>query len=190
MIKQVRTLTTLLLLLLAAPLGLIAQGHKGQVSGCAPMVDGKVCYQDDVEMNGKSDAMIYDAIQTWAKETYGKDLFISNMRTSQKNGTIRITSRIELLLNDTEKTVLKYHMNIQCFHHRYTIEVTKLEYLYNPENKDSKRKKYKKYSAEKILANNGKGNTVPQIKDAELFCNATFFFVENLFSEVYDAVID
>jgi hypothetical protein len=35
---------------------------------------------------------------------------------------------------------------------------------------------------------NGKGNTVTAIKDPVLFCNATYFFVESLFADVYDAV--
>ena len=48
-------------------------------------------------------------------------------------------------------------------------------------------KKYKTYPAENVIANNGKSNTIAVIKDPLLFCNATFFFAENLFGEVFDA---
>ena len=59
-------------------------------------------------------------------------------------------------------------------------------YQYDPQNN----KKFKTYSAESVIANNGKSNTVALIKDPKLFCNATFFFVENLFADILDAVND
>ena len=74
-------------------------------------------------------------------------------------------------------------MNIQCFDNRYTIEVSDIVYQYDPKNE----KKYKTYPAEEIIANNGKSNRIALVKDPKLFCNATFFFVENLFSEVFNA---
>ena len=48
-------------------------------------------------------------------------------------------------------------------------------------------KKYKTYPAENVIANNGKSNTIALIKDPLLFCNATFFFAENLFADVFSA---
>ena len=57
---------------------------------------------------------------------------------------------------------------------------------YDPQNN----KKFKTYPAESVIANNGKSNTIALIKDPKLFCNATFFFVENLFADILDAVND
>ena len=130
--------------------------------------------------------MIFSAIKTWAKESYGKEFLISSVKSDQDKGTIRISSRVELLVSGTEKTILKYKAYIACRHNRYSIEVRDLEFLYDPMQK----KRYKKYPAEKVLANNGKDNPVWQIQDATQFCNATFFFVEQLFSEVYDAALE
>lgn len=161
----------------------IAQGHKGSVDSCAPMKDGKVCYSDEVDMEGMTKMEIFNAIHKWAKKSYGKDYFLSNISASKSKGTIFVSSKVELLLNDTDKTLIKYKMNIQCFDNRYTIEVSNIVYQYDPENN----KKYKTYPAENVIANNGKSNTVAIIKDPLLFCNATFFFVESLFADVYDA---
>ena len=77
-------------------------------------------------------------------------------------------------------------MRIYCFDEKYTIELTDITYQYDPNNE----KKYKTYPAENVIANNGKSNTIALIKDPLLFCNATFFFAENLFGDVFDAAED
>lgn len=161
----------------------MGQGHKGSVDACAPMKEGKVCYSDDVEMEGMNKMEIFNAIHKWAKKNYAKDYFLSNISANKSKGTIFVSSKVELLLNDTDKTLVKYKMNIHCFDNRYTIEVSNIVYQYDPENT----KKYKTYPAENVIVNNGKSNTVAIIKDPLLFCNATFFFVESLFADVYDA---
>lgn len=171
------------LLLCLCSVWTMGQGHKGSVDECAPMQNGKVCYSDDVEMEGQSKQEIFNAINRWAKKNYAKDYFLSNVTSNKNKATILVSSKIELLLNDTDKTLLKYKMNIHCFDNRYTIEVSNIVYQYDPENN----KKYKTYPAENVIANNGKSNTVAIIKDPLLFCNATFFFVESLFADVFDA---
>ena len=184
MTKQVRKLSVILSLLACVSYGTMAQGRKGRVAECAPIVDGVVCYQDERSVPDKSYTTIFTAIQKWAKEEYGKELFISSVKSDSDKGTIVISSRVELLLSDTEKTLLTYKAYISCRQHKYTIDVKDLVFLYDPFQKH----KYKKYPAEKILSNNGKNNPVWQIEDATLFCNATFFFMEELFTEVNNAV--
>ncbi len=164
------------------PLLAMAQGQKGEVSECAPMRGGKVCYLDTVKVTGVNQQVLFKAIEHWAKKKYGRDVFLSNVTTDPNNGEIRISSSIELLLNETDKTTLKYRMKIRCHDDSYTAEVTRLTYQYDPKNE----KKFKTYPAEKVIANNGKDNKIALIKDPKLFCNATFFFVENLFGEIFN----
>lgn len=168
------------------PVLTMAQGHKGKVDECAPMKDGKVCYSDEVEVENRTQLELFNAINKWAKKNYGKDYFLSNTTSDKKKGTIFVSSKVELLLNDTDKTIVKYKMNIQCFDNRYTVEVSDIVYQYDPTNN----KKFKTYPAENVIANNGQSNTIAIIKDPGLFCNATFFFVENLFGDVFDATQD
>ena len=173
----------LLLIYMMFPVLVMAQGHKGEVDECAPMKNGKVCYSDDVEIENTSKLEIFNAINAWAKKSYGKDVFLSNVNSNKNKGTIFVSSKVELLLNDTDKTIIKYKMRITCFDNRYTIEASDIVYQYDPLND----KKYKTYKAEDVIANNGDSNTIALIKDPKLFCNATFFFVENLFADVFDA---
>lgn len=178
-----KALTCMLITLLFVPALSFAQGNKGVSDSCAPMKGNMICYTDDIRMNGAGSAALYKAISSWAKEEYGKDVFISNVSCNNSKKSILISSKIELLLNDTERTFLKYKMYISCFDNSYTVEVKNLTYQYDPDNTN----KLRSYQAEEVIAQNGKGNRVASIKDPLLFCNATLFFVEGLFDNVYEA---
>lgn len=176
----------LFLLISMFPVLLHAQGHKGEAPDCAPMKNGKVCYTDREEMEGMTRHSIFTAVDKWAKKNYGKDVFLSSVASSKSKGTVSVNSKVELLLNDTDKTLVKYKMKITCEEGAYSVEVSHITYQYDPKQE----KKFKTYPAEDVIANNGKSNTITLIKDPQLFCNATFFFVENLFGEVFAAVDD
>ncbi|RHJ93093.1 DUF4468 domain-containing protein [Parabacteroides bouchesdurhonensis] len=173
----------LLFICMIVPMLCMAQGHKGNADNCAPMKKGKVVYSDNVDMPGVSKMELFNSINKWAKKNYGKDVFLSNVSSNKNKGSVFVSSKVELLLNDTDKTILKYKMRINCEEEKYTIEVYDIVYQYDPDND----KKYKTYKAENVIANNGKSNTIAIIKNPSLFCNATFFFVENLFGDVFDA---
>ena len=95
-----------------------------------------------------------------------------------------VQSKVELLLNETDKTLVSYCLKIECKEGMYRCQLTDISYQYDPYNK----KKYKNYPAEDVIANGGKGNKVGIIKDPKLFCNATFFYAENLFGEVFNSL--
>ena len=173
-------------LLIMFPVLVMAQGHKGEVDECAPMRNGKVCYRDTVHVNDMNQDQIFEVISRWAKKNYAKDVFLSNAKSKKAQGTIKVSSKFEMLLNDTDKTIIKYKMKINCHDNSYSAEVSDIVYQYDPQNN----KKFKTYPAESVIANNGKSNTIALIKDPKLFCNATFFFVENLFADILDAVND
>ena len=86
----------LLLIYMMFPVLVMAQGHKGEVDECAPMKNGKVCYSDDVEIENTSKLEIFNAINAWAKKSYGKDVFLSNVNSNKNKGTIFVSSKVEL----------------------------------------------------------------------------------------------
>ena len=99
---------------------------------------------------------IFEVINQWAKKSYAKDIFLSNVNSKKSKGTINVSSKVEMLLNDTDKTIIKYKMKINCHDNCYSAEVSNIVYQYDPQNN----KKFKTYSAESVIANNGKSNTV------------------------------
>lgn len=117
-------------------------------------------------------------------KNYAKDILYSNVATNKKKHTIMVQSKVELLLNETDKTLVSYCLKIECKEGMYRCQLTDISYQYDPYNK----KKYKNYPAEDVIVNGGKGNKVGIIKDPKLFCNATFFYAENLFGEVFNSL--
>jgi len=179
--KMMKKEIAYIIVMILFPVFCFGQGNKGKVDDCAPVKDGKVCYTDDIVMQGASQEALYEAISSWAKTEYGRDVFVSNVSCNRGRKTILISSKIELLLNETDKTYLKYKMYISCYDNNYKVEVTNLTYQYDPDKAD----RLRVYPAESVILNGGKGNIIPSIKNPELFCNATFFFVEGLLDDVY-----
>ncbi len=169
-----------LLLLLCLPLACPAQTAKS--TSCAPMRNGKVCYTWEVEINAGKTAL-FNALNKWATDTYGREVFLSSVSSNTSRQTVLVSSKVELLLNDTEKTIVKYKLNIACYDNRYAVEIKDIVYQYDPDHD----KRYKTWPAESVIANEGKGNTVSSIKDPVLFCNATLYFAENLLADIREA---
>ena len=61
--------------MLICPVLAMAQGHKGSVESCAPMKEGKVCYSDEVDVEGVKKGELFKAIDKWAKKNYGERCF-------------------------------------------------------------------------------------------------------------------
>jgi len=112
-----------LLLFSILPMIVAAQGHKGTVESCAPTREGKVLYSDKVEVKDSDRQEIFQSIHAWAKENYGKDVFISSVSANKNKGTLFIGSKVELLLNDSEKTIVKYKMRINCQDNGYSVRL-------------------------------------------------------------------
>lgn len=159
-------------------------GYSQAEETCAPVKNGKICYSDDVTVGNMSKERLYDAINKWAVKAYGTDVFFSNVSSNKARASILISSKMELLLNEEDKTFIKFRMRINCLENRYTVEVTDIVYQYDPLNGRS----YKTYPAENVILNEGKNNSVEIIKDPRLFCDATHDFAQKLMAKVFDIV--
>ncbi|MDL2255846.1 DUF4468 domain-containing protein [Parabacteroides sp. OttesenSCG-928-K15] len=154
-----------------------------EVYTCSPVKNGKICYSDDVSLRTISKGRLFAIISDWAHKNYGSDIFYSNVSANKSRGSILISSKVELLLSETDKTMMKFRMRIQCYDNRYTIEVSDISYQYDPEQT----RRIKSYPAEEVILNEGKSNRIAIIKDPVLFCEATYYFAEKLMGEIYDA---
>lgn len=172
---------TLFCILFIIPFVAMAQDNKSKAS-CAPMRNGKVCYTWEVEIRADKTAL-FNVLNKWATDTYGRDVFLSNVSSNKTRQTILVSSKVELLLNEKEKTIVKYKLNIACSDNKYTVEIKDIVYQYDPDNN----KRYKTWPAEEVIAEEGKGNTVSAIKEPGLFCQATLFYAEKLFNEIREA---
>lgn len=149
---------------------------------CAPVRNGKICYYADEARENQSKNQLFETINQWAVKKYGSDVFYSNVSSNKTKGSVLVSSKIELLLDDTDKTLVKFRMRIQCYNNRYTAEITDITYQYNPDDD----KRIRTYPAEDVIIREGKENKVAIIKDPLLFCNATRFLAAGILQEIND----
>jgi hypothetical protein len=168
------------LILLLFPLGSVAYGDDGNPTSCAPVKNGKICYSADVKMDNRTKESLFDPLKKWASETYGRDIFYSNVSSDKGRASLQVRSKVEILLDETDKTFVKFRIKIQCYDNRYTVDITDLLYQYDLD----KDKRHQTYPAEDVILNEGKGNRVDNIKNPLLFCNATRYFADNLIAEI------
>lgn len=171
----------ILLYCLLLPAWLAVNGQSSNT--CSPVKNGKICYSDEVEVKTHSKTQLFDTINKWAVDAFGTDIFFSNVSSNKNRGTILVSSKVELLLNETEKTYIKFRLRISCYDKRYTAEMTDIVYQYDPYND----KRIKTYPAENVILNEGRGNSIAIIQNPRLFCEATHDYAEKLLGEIFDA---
>lgn len=174
-----------LLICFFLPLTIVVSGNEFMETSCAPVKNGKVCYSSDISFTKISQDRLFETINQWAVKNYGTDVFYSNVSSNKGRGSILVSSKIELLLDEKDKTFLKFKMRIQCYENRYTVDITDIVYQYDPDNN----KRLKSYPAENVIINEGEGNKVPAVTNPLLFCQATAFFADGLLAEIKELFV-
>ena len=98
----------------------------------------------------------------------------------EKEGFVCTVSGDNVLIDGNRQITV----TVQYSYPRYTATLTDIYYQYDPNNK----KKYENIPAEDVIAHGGKHNKVALIENPELFCNATYFYAESLFGEVFNSL--
>lgn len=106
------------------------------------VVNAKVVFTKDIMPAQRlSNGALYEKLNEWAVNNYGKDPFISSLRSDPKNEQIIVKSRIELSLpanrGTNEKMIMRYRINAMVRNGKYIFEITEISYLY--ENSNEKR---------------------------------------------------
>jgi len=174
--------TRFFLLCFLLPVWLTANSQTEATATCSPVKGGKICYSDEVA-SVHTESRLFAIINEWANDSFGLDIFYSNVSSNKNRGTVLVSSKMELLLNETERTYIKFRLRINCYDRRYTAEITDIVYQYDPYND----KRIKTYPAESVILNEGRDNSVAIIKAPQLFCEATHDFAEKLLGEIFDA---
>lgn len=100
------------------------------------VVGGKVVFLKEIQTNRKfSEKASYQRMVDWAKETYGRDPFISSIRYDSKKNEFIAKSKVELLLppnsdGKREKMIMRYRINGFLVDSKCVLEITDISYLY------------------------------------------------------------
>lgn len=154
-----------------------------------PLIENKVAFVKEVPIKfGKTKDEAYQMMRVWAKNSYGKDPFISSVRSDIKKYEIVAKSRIELLLpvdskGVRERFVMRYRINTFVTDEgKCVLEVEDLSLMYQGAKGDEKSKILPRIlKAESFIT-----DEVIRIDDdlSEIRLNtrkSTIFFVNQLF---------
>lgn len=154
-----------------------------------PLIEGKVAFVKEVPIaTGISRREAFEKINRWATDSYGRDPFISSMRSDKDKLEIVAKSRIELLLpadskGIRERFVMRYRINSYITEDgKCILEVEDIALLYQGIKGDVKAKKIPRI----LRAENFISDTAIDIEDdlSEIRLNtkkSTLFFINQLF---------
>lgn len=103
----------LLGLLLLVAIGSNAQAEKENMFTAVPEVNGKVVFQQFIHTDqGLNEDQVYSLLYKWGKDNYAGNPLLSGIRFNEKDKSITVSSKVELLLpENSDGERLKKMMN-------------------------------------------------------------------------------
>ncbi len=98
-------------------IGVNAQTQKENVFSGVPEVNGKVVFQQFIHTHqGLSEDQSYSLLYKWGKDNYAGNPLLSGIRFNEKERSITVSSKVELLLPENsegvrEKTMMNYRFD-------------------------------------------------------------------------------
>ena len=98
-------------------IGVNAQTQKENVFSSVPEVNGKVVFQQFIHTHqGLSEDQSYSLLYKWGKDNYAGNPLLSGIRFNEKEKSITVSSKVELLLPENsdgvrQKTMMNYRFD-------------------------------------------------------------------------------
>lgn len=153
------------------------------------VIDNKVTFIKEIPRPaGNNQDQCFRMMKDWAIRNYGKDPFISSVRTDAKTGEIIAKSRIELLLPEDskqvrERFVMRYRVNGYVLENYCVLEVTDISFLYQGVKKEGAKALPKVIRAEAFITNDmiEENSELQEIR--RNVRKSTLYFVNELYAE-------
>lgn len=165
-----------------------AQTKKENVFSNVPEVNGKVVFQQFIHINeGLSESQSYALLYKWGKDNYAGNPLLSGIRFNEKEKSITVSSKVELLLpENSEKVREKMMMN-----YRFDATITSAgcvlvirDVTYQNVKEKGKRFFPKSHSAEDMITDAAIGE---ESSEKELRVNlrkGTLYFLNELYNDL------
>lgn len=82
-----------------------AQTQKENVFSSVPEVNGKVVFQQFIHTEGLSESQSYALLYKWGKDNYAGNPLLSGIRFNEKESSLTVSSKVELLLPENSDGV-------------------------------------------------------------------------------------
>ena len=168
-------------------LGANAQTQDENVFSSVPEVNGKVVFQQFIHTHqGLSEDQIYSLLYKWGKDNYAGNPLLSGIRFNEKEKSITVSSKVELLLPENKdgerlKKMMNYRFDASITNAGCVLIIRDITYQ---DNEKSKSFFPKLSSAEDMITDSAINSSS---SDKELKTNlrkGTLFFLNELYNDL------
>ena len=147
--RNMKNIVLLIMVLTHTFTGFAQTDHK-YLEGAVPVVDGKVVFSKNIQLEGKSKSEIYTTALQWANDKFNTDedrvIF-----TDPEEGTIVCSAKDYLVFTNKalslDRSLINYRLIFHCSDNNCNTEVSNINYVYNV----SYQKEPEKYKAEEWI---------------------------------------
>ena len=164
-----------------------AQTQKENVFSSVPEVNGKVVFQQFIHTQGLNEDQSYALLYKWGKDNYAGNPLLSGIRFNEKERSVTVSSKVELLLPENkdgvrEKMMMNYRFDANITNAGCVLIVRDVTY----QNVKEKGKSFfpKLQSAEDMITDSSVNSNSA---DQELKTNlrkSTLYFLNELYNDL------
>ena len=164
-----------------------AQNQDENVFSTVPEVNGKVVFQQFIHTHqGLSEDQIYSLLYKWGKDNYAGNPLLSGIRFNEKDKSITVSSKVELLLpknSDGErlKKMMNYRFDASITNAGCVLIIRDVTYQDGDKNKSFFPKLS---SAEEMITDNAINSNSNDKELKENLRKGTLFFLNELYNDL------
>lgn len=173
-------------LVFAVIIGANAQTQDENVFSTVPEVNGKVVFQQFIHTHqGMSEAQVYSLLYKWGKDNYAGNPLLSGIRFNEKEKSITVSSKVELLLpensdGDRLKKMMNYRFDASITSAGCVLIIRDVTY----QDGDSKSFFPKLSSAEEMITDSAINSNESDKELKENLRKSTLYFLNELYNDL------
>ena len=169
-------------------IGVNAQTQNENVFSSVPEVNGKVVFQQFIHTHkGLSEDQSYSLLYKWGKDNYAGNPLLSGIRFNEKEKSITVSSKVELLLpknseGERKKAMMNYRFDATITNAGCVLIIRDVTY----QNVQEKGKSFfpKTSSAEEMITDSSLNSDANEKEFKENLRKGTLYFLNELFNDL------
>lgn len=169
-------------------IGANAQTQNENVFSSVPEVNGKVVFQQFIHTHkGLSEDQSYSLLYKWGKDNYAGNPLLSGIRFNEKEKSITVSSKVELLLpknseGERKKAMMNYRFDATITNAGCVLIIRDVTY----QNVQEKGKSFfpKTSSAEEMITDSSLNSDANEKEFKENLRKGTLYFLNELFNDL------
>lgn len=171
--------------------GVKAQTQKENVFSSVPEVNGKVVFQQFIHTQGLSEDQSYSLLYKWGKDNYAGNPLLSGIRFNEKEKSVTVSSKVELVLPENSDGVRQKMM----MNYRFDANITNAgcvlvirDVTFQSVKEKGRRFFPKQYTAEEMITDNAINSASDEKEFRTNLRKSTLYFLNELYNDLKQVI--